>query len=116
MRLCPLWTRVGNSSQRESGDPIESCTSKCCQPNFDEAIFNSDVKTLPILNGNSLADHMKPPVVVVSRYAAFEDDENFAESVHCIFESTISDLVPNAEIDQLSKRRLGGRRRRETRD
>ena len=47
MRLCPLWTRVGNSSQRKSGDPIESCTSKCCEPYLDEAMFNSDVETWP---------------------------------------------------------------------
>ena len=47
---------------------------------------------------------MKPPVTVVNRYAALEDDENFPYSTHCIFEPTVLDVVPNAEIDPLSKR------------
>ena len=38
---------------------------------------------------------MKPSVIVVNKYAAFEDEEV------CIFESTVSDSVPDAEIDQL---------------
>ena len=45
---------------------------------------------------------MEPPVTVVNRYAAFEDEVIFPDATHCVFESTISGIFPNAEIDQLS--------------
>ena len=106
-----LWTRIGNSSQRQSGDPIEPCTSKCCQPIFDDAMFHSDVKTWPISNGNSIADHMKPPVTVVNRYAAFEDKGD------CMFDSKMSDNYQMQRSTHFpSGRSLGGKRRREIRD
>ena len=64
----------------------------------------SDINTWPILNGNSIADHRKPPVAGVNRYAAFEDEED------CMFESTISDNFLDAEIDKLSKRQKSWRK------
>ena len=98
MRLCPLWTRLGNSSQRKSGDPISSHKPACCEPNVDEAIFNSDIETWPISNGNSMADHMKAPVTLVNTCAAFEDEED------CIVESTSSDNFQDADIARSSTR------------
>ena len=89
---------------------MESCTSKCCQSNVEDFIFNSDVETWPILNGNSNPDHMKPPVTVVNRYAAFEVNENSPDSTHSICEPTVLDVVPNAEIDTLSKRQKSRRK------
>ena len=53
---------------------------------------------------------MKPPGTVVNRDAAFEDDENFPDSTHCIVEPTALDEVPNTEIDTLSKRQKSARK------
>ena len=73
-------------------------------------IFNTDVETWPIVSGNSNPDHRKPPAIVGNIYAAFEVDENFPDSTHCIVEPTVLDVVPNAEIGTLSKRQKSRRK------
>ena len=73
-------------------------------------MFNLDVETWPMVNGNSNPDHRKPPVTIGNRYAAFEVDENFPDSTHCIFEPTVLDVVPNAEIGTLFKRQKSRRK------
>ena len=52
--------------------------------------------------------HRRP--TVGNRYAAFEVDENFSDSTHCIFEPTVLDVVPNAEVGTLSKRQKSRRK------